>query len=336
MLPQPPEKIPELEEIFLPVKKDLASVERILRSWPKATPVVLRRLTAGAIHRQGKLIRPGILLLIAGHLGVSQKKRAAVLAAAVETMHLASLIHDDIIDRSAFRRGVKTALEKFGPDFSLLLGDFLFVHSLATSFSVKDPAITALLAEAAREMIEGETEELASSYNFNLSQKRYMKIIAKKTASLFRATCRLACRLGKASLRETRALENYGFNLGLTFQIIDDLLDITGDPKKTGKPVFSDLKEGRITLPLIIALKKSDDRGKEELKRRLEHFKNNPEPEIPGLILDWLKKSGALEDTLNQAFIQAEKARASLKILNPTAHRESLARLIDFVLWRNN
>lgn len=328
-----PKRVPPLSEIFRPIRQKLNRVDRALRTWPGSSSPVVRRLAGRTISRRGKLIRPGILLLIIGHLG-RRDGQDIPLAAAVEGIHQASLIHDDIIDRSDFRRGEQTALQRFGPDYSLLLGDFFFIRSIASSLSIKDREIPRLLAEAARLMIEGEMEELAESYNFNLSRARYLKIIEKKTASLFQTTCRLAGRLGRAGQEETEALEEYGLNLGLAFQVTDDLLDLVGQPSRTGKPAFSDLKEGRVTLPLILALKKADLSGRKKLTELLEKIKNDPDEQLWPELLARLRDTGAFEQTFRQAASFTARAREAAGRLRPSVYRQSLLQLADFVLWR--
>lgn len=328
-----PNRVPTLSEIFRPVSRGLDRVDLVLRSWPGSSSPVVRRLAARTISRQGKLIRPGILLLITGHLGY-RDGLDILLAASVEGIHQASLIHDDIIDRSAYRRGEKTALKRFGPDYSLLLGDFFFIRSMASSLSVKEREIPQMLAEAARLMIEGEMEELAESYNFKISRARYLKIIEKKTASLFQTTCRLAGRLGQAGKKEAEALEEYGLNLGLAFQVTDDLLDLVGQPSQTGKPVFSDLKEGRVTLPLILALKKADPVGRRKLMALLERIKNGQNEKLWPELLTRVRNTGAFQQTLGQAAFFADRARLAAGKLRPSVYRQSLLQLADFVLWR--
>ncbi|MCX8160115.1 MAG: polyprenyl synthetase family protein [Candidatus Saccharicenans sp.] len=290
-------------------------------------------MASRTISRRGKLIRPGILLLVTGHLGY-RGHQDIFLAAAVEGIHLASLIHDDIIDRSTYRRGEKTALQKFGPDFSLLLGDFFFIRSIARSLSMKETEIPEMLAEAARMMIEGEIEELAESYNFNIGRRRYLKIIEKKTASLFQVTCQLACRLGRAGSAEAEALEEYGLNLGLAFQVIDDLLDLVGQPAQTGKPLFSDLKEGRVTLPLILALKKSDQAEHRKLTALLEAAKKKREEGVWPALSALIQNTGAIQETFRQAASFTARARSAAGRLSPSIYRQSLLQLTDFVLWR--
>ncbi|HAR35601.1 MAG TPA: hypothetical protein DCR87_01595, partial [Acidobacteria bacterium] len=227
-----------------------------------------------------------------------------------------------------------TVVHRFGPNFSLLLGDFFFIRSIARTLSSEDPKIPQTLAATAQEMIEGEMEELEESYNFSLTPSRYLKIIEKKTASLFRTTCRLGCRLGRARRKDEAALAEYGLNLGLAFQVIDDLLDLVGQPAETGKPVFSDLREGRVTLPLILALRHQEPAARRELKRRLERISRDQDRASISCLLAMMERSGAFRLTFEQAQALAGKARQAALTLKPSLHRQSLLQLVDFVLWR--
>ncbi|MGB9893444.1 MAG: polyprenyl synthetase family protein [Candidatus Saccharicenans sp.] len=332
-LPISPQRILSLDKIFFPVQGKLKAVEDLLPAWSEGTCPSLKRMAGKIISKQGKLIRPGILLLITGHLGYKGKKDIKV-AAAVEAIHLASLIHDDIIDDSATRRGEKTALQIFGPDLSLLLGDFLFIRSLAYSLAIERKKIPGLLTSVTQKMIEGEIEELTHKYDYHLSPTTYLKIIEKKTACLFQTTCELACQFGHLPTPETEALKKYGLNLGLTFQIIDDLLDLVGNPSETGKPRFSDLREGHITLPLILALESSYLKTGAKIKRYLNQTKSGLDRKNMRGLIRLLQESGALKKTFNLAETLANKARQSALALKPTAYRQSLIDLVDFVLYR--
>jgi octaprenyl-diphosphate synthase len=285
------------------------------------------------ISSQGKLIRPGLLLLLAGYLDYRGKEKVQT-AAAVEAIHMASLIHDDIIDGSPTRRGQKTAVRIFGPGLSLLLGDYFFIKSIENSMAVSSQNIPRILAKVTEQMIEGEIEELAQSYNFDLTEGQYLQIIRKKTAGLFQAICEIACILGDASREEESLMHGYGLNLGLTFQIIDDLLDLVGNPSETGKDRFSDLREGRVTLPVIIALKNCAPEMENRLKAALKKVKVKPEEKNFYCLLRLLEESQALDLTYEQAEKFAEKARKATLKLPPSVYRQSLVKLVDFVLHR--
>lgn len=325
--------VPSLDEIFSPVSKELKAVEQVLQTWSEATSPAIKKMARQVLSRQGKLIRPGLLLLVTAHLGYKGKENIRT-AAAVEAIHTASLIHDDIIDSSPTRRGQKTVVRVFGPGFSLLLGDYLFIRSISNSLAVSEKNITRILARVTEQMIEGEIEELAQSYNFNLTERQYHQIIRKKTAGLFQAICELACELGEAPEEDASALVAYGLNLGLTFQVIDDLLDLVGNPVETGKDRFSDLREGRVTLPVILAFKNSSPEMKNLMKLLLEKLRVKPEEKSFSDLLRLLENNGALELTFKQAEKLAERARRAVLKLVPSIYRQSLLGLVDFVLYR--
>jgi len=324
---------PSLDMILQPVSSDLRKVEKLLRTWSEATSPVIMHMAGQVISSHGKLIRPGLLLLLAGYLDYRGNKKLQT-AATVEAVHMASLIHDDIIDGSPTRRGQKTAVRVFGPGFSLLLGDYFFIKSIKNSLAVSSQKIPLLLAEATEQMIEGEMEELAQSYNFDLTESQYLQIIRKKTAGLFEATCEIACTIGHAPPKEKSVMLAYGLNLGLTFQVVDDLLDLAGNPAETGKDRFSDLREGRVTLPIIVALKNCGSGMRNRLKTALEKVKLKPEEKNFSQLLRLLEESRTLELTYAQAEELAEKARKAALKLKPSVYRQSLIELVDFVLSR--
>ncbi|HRT25783.1 MAG TPA: polyprenyl synthetase family protein [Candidatus Saccharicenans sp.] len=324
-----------LSVIFAPIQTELAQVERQLFNWAKVSSPALRDIARQTVSRPGKLIRPGLFLLITGYFGYDNKDKIKI-AATIEAIHSASLIHDDIIDSSALRRGQATAFKAFGPEFSLLFGDYLFIKSIGRALDFKNNQIAKILAEASGQMIEGEIEELAQSFNLELTEKAYFKIIGKKTASLFQASCRLASELAGTPAEIKSELETYGFNLGLVFQIVDDLLDLKGETRETGKSRFSDLREGRITLPLIRAIKTWPEEQKKKvagwLKRRHGEW---PEPVVSfnDFLLE-LETGGALGSSLKTAEKLAERAKACLAKLEASPYQESLIKLTEFVLKR--
>lgn len=320
-----------LDEIFAPVKKDLKQVENFFLKWAENASPALKKMATAFFQKPGKLIRPGLLLLAASQLGYRDEKRIAA-AAAVEAVHAASLIHDDLIDGSATRRGQQSLALAYGEKFGLLLGDFFFIKSIATSAAAISPASTQLLARVTEKMIEGEAEELAHMMDYSLDEKTYWHIIEYKTASLFETTCLIASELAGASEEDKRALATYGKNLGLAFQVIDDLIDITGSPEETGKPAFSDLREGRLTLPFILARDLAGPRIKRELKRLIE--KSTDDRSRLNKLLDFLIKSGALELTYQRAEKLINHSKKSIKNMKETPYRRSLIQMADFVLLR--
>ncbi|MBP6059694.1 MAG: polyprenyl synthetase family protein [Candidatus Saccharicenans sp.] len=324
-----------LSLIFAPIRTELARVERQLFNWARTSNPALREIARQTVSRPGKLIRPGLFLLITGYFGYNNKDKIKI-AATIEAIHSASLIHDDIIDSSALRRGQVTAFKAFGPEFSLLFGDYLFMKSITRALDFKNDKIVKTLAEASGQMIEGEIEELAQSFNLELTEKAYFKIISKKTASLFRASCRLASELAGAPAEIKSELETFGFNLGLVFQIVDDLLDLKAETQETGKPRFSDLREGRITLPLIRAIKTWPEEQKKKvagwLKKRHREW-SEPVAGFNDFLLE-LETGGALASSLKTAEKLAGRAKNCLAKLEPGLYQESLVKLTEFVLKR--
>jgi len=320
-----------LAEILSPVKADLDRVEIYLSKWAESASPVIRKMARAAFRKPGKLIRPGLLLLVASQLGYKGPKRIAA-AAAVEAVHTASLIHDDIIDSSDTRRGQKTIAQAYGEKLGLLLGDFFFIRSISNSVTAISPAITEYLAKVTEKMIEGEAEELAHMLDFSLQEKTYWHIIENKTACLFEATCLIAAELAGAPPGEKKALSVYGKNLGLAFQVVDDLMDITGSSEETGKPAFSDLREGRLTLPFILARNLSGQTSQNKLKRLIKESRENHRN--LNKLLEWLESTGALSLTYHQAEQLIDKSKKSVEHLKATPYQQSLRQMADFILQR--
>lgn len=320
-----------LAEIMAPVARDLKQVEIYLLKWADGTSPVMKKMVQAAFRNPGKLIRPGILLLTASHLGYKGSKKIAA-AAAIEAIHTASLIHDDIIDGSSFRRGKKALAVAYGEKFGLLLGDFFFIKSIATSITGISPVIAEHLVQVTEKMIEGEAEELARIFDFNLEEEMYWRIIELKTASLFETTCLIAAELAGCPKIEKKALSEYGKNLGLAFQVIDDLIDITSSQKETGKPSFSDLREGRLTLPFILARDLAGSSVRIRLKNLLQAKKHNQTS--LNELLELLESTGALSLTIRKAEKLIEKSKKSIMKLKETPYRWALINMADFVLTR--
>ena len=256
-----------------------------------------------------------------------------LMSSLVEAIHTASLIHDDIIDHSNIRRGIPTVHAKWGPNITVLLGDYLYIRTLNLSLQSKHKEIIEVLTEISAQMIDGELHEYYMSGNLELTEEEYLEIIAKKTAALFSASCRIGAILGGASADREQMMTEYGMALGMSFQIIDDLLDYTGDQKKLGKPVLSDLSEGRITLPLINTLNQSNDgiRG-----RLTELFQSKEQdPLAKDKILEIVRSNGALDYTYQQAIEYTRKAQSLAGHLPPGMYRDSLERIPEYVLYRN-
>jgi octaprenyl-diphosphate synthase len=327
------EKSPSLRRLYNNIMKDLEEVELELRLFSRSPNKLISDISTYLFQTNGKRIRPALLLLCSKLLGYKGKEHI-LMSTLVEAIHTASLIHDDIIDNSKIRRGRESIHARWGPNITVLLGDYLYIKALALSLQSKHRQIIQILTSISARMVEGELTEYYLSGNLELAEKDYLDIINKKTASLFSASCRIGGILGKASKKEENYLAEYGANLGMSFQIIDDLLDFTGDEKTLGKPILCDLSEGRITLPLIYTL---NNDGRENKKRVIELLKQkNQNKESLEEILKIVKSNGALDYTHKKAEEFSHKSREIISQFPKSTHREALSLLADFILKRRN
>ncbi len=327
------EKSPGLRRLYNNIMKDLEEVELELRLFSRSPNKLISDISTYLFQTNGKRIRPALLLLCSKLLGYKGKEHI-LMSTLVEAIHTASLIHDDIIDNSKIRRGRESIHAKWGPNITVLLGDYLYIKALGLSLQSKHRQIIQILTSISARMVEGELTEYYLSGNLELAEKDYLDIINKKTASLFSASCRIGGILGKASKKEENYLAEYGANLGMSFQIIDDLLDFTGDEKTLGKPILCDLSEGRITLPLIYTL---NNDGRENKKRVIELLKQkNQDKESLEEILKIVKSNGALDYTHKKAEEFSHKSREIISQFPKSTHREALSLLSEFILKRRN
>jgi octaprenyl-diphosphate synthase len=257
---------------------------------------------------------------------------APFLAALIEVIHTASLIHDDIIDNAGTRRGKPSVHSLWGPNITVLLGDYLFIKSIGLSLRAEDPEIIRILADLSARMIEGELVEYSCSGDVEITESRYFEIIDMKTASLFTAAARIGGRLGKQPPGEESALADIGKNLGMAFQIVDDLLDIDGDAGAIGKPVLSDLTEGRITLPLIHALNDGAGGKAGSLARMVG--RKDLDADAQNEVLAILGRSGSLGYARAKADEYADGARALIGRFPDSSGRTALLRFADYVMER--
>ncbi len=324
-------KSQSLKNIYTDIQKDLNEVEKELRLFSRSSNKLIAEISTYLFKKSGKRIRPALLVLCSKLLSYKGKEHIYV-SALVETIHTASLIHDDIIDHSEYRRGRESVHTKWGPNITVLLGDYLYIKTIGLALQSSYPQVIQILTDTSAQMIEGELNEYYLSGNLNVAEKDYLDIIDKKTASLFSAACQLGGVLGKAKKREENILKEYGRNLGIAFQIIDDLLDFTGDEKTLGKPILSDLSEGRITLPLIYTLNNDGKTNRRHIAELLKQKKVKQRAREQ--ILDIVKSNGALDYTYKKAEEFSLKTKKIIAQFPESAHRHSLALLPDFVLKR--
>jgi octaprenyl-diphosphate synthase len=321
-----------ISSLYKEIRSDLDRVEDRLESWSRSANPLTSEVSGYVLRKKGKRLRPALVLLTS-RLFSPGSEESVFLASLVELIHTASLIHDDIIDKADVRRGKESVHAKWGPNITVLLGDYLYIKSIGLSLQSRHDRVIRLLADVSARMIEGELDEYALGGDLGITEGQYLNIVENKTAVLFAACCRIGAIIGLASPEEEEAVANFGLNLGKTFQIVDDLLDFTGDPGVLGKPVLSDLAEGRVTLPLILALK-SDGRSKRERIKRLIGRKDISADERRSL-LESLATGGAFDYANAKARDFAERSLECLSRFPDSTSRETLVRLAVFVLTRN-
>jgi octaprenyl-diphosphate synthase len=321
-----------LNNLYHSILNDLDKVEEELELFIDSPNRLISEIGSYIFQNSGKKIRPALLLLCSKLFGYKGNENI-LMSALIETIHAASLIHDDIIDNSEVRRGRESIHSRWGPNITVLLGDFLYIKALGYSLHSQHRQITKILTDISARMIEGELNEYCLSGNLDLAEEDYFDIIDKKTASLFAASCQIGGILGNASDEEEHFLVEYGTSLGVSFQIIDDLLDFTGDEKVLGKPVFSDLNEGRITLPLIYTMNNDGGMNRKRITEILKE--ENLSKETQKEILEIIQSNGALDYTYKKAEEYSFKSREIISQFPESVHREALILIPEFFLTRN-
>jgi octaprenyl-diphosphate synthase len=324
-----------VKEIFDLVRDDLVRVEQTLADQTGSATEPVTEIARYLLGGGGKRLRPALLLLSAGYAGYSGPS-AVHLGAVVELIHSATLIHDDVIDGADIRRGRPSANSRWGNHRSVLAGDWLYMQSFKMALDERNFKVLDILIDLTQNMVQGEVAQLSTLGRMDLGEDEVVELAARKTACLFSGCARLGGVLGQLTEDEEQALADYGRYAGVAFQLVDDLLDFTASSEELGKPVLSDLKEGKVTLPLVYALegalKNDGAAGKRMVQAVLREkgfFSVRPE-EISALV----RESGALERSRRLAVEYASRAKACL---NGRAHTEfgrALAAVPDFILER--
>lgn len=298
---------------------EMKEVDAVIQRRLASDVALINQISHYIISAGGKRIRPMLVLLFANALGFHGKERFE-LAAIVEFIHTATLLHDDVVDESALRRGRETANALFGNAASVLVGDFLYSRAFQMMVSVDRLRVLDVLADATNVIAEGEVLQLMNMHDPDLAVDDYLKVIRFKTAKLFEASARLGAVLANASESVEDACASYGRSLGTAFQLVDDLLDYEGSTSQLGKNVGDDLREGKPTLPLLIAMERANVADRLLIRSAIEHGEVSRLDEIVGIV----RRTGALEATRDAARTEADKARSSLSALPATVHREAL------------
>lgn len=319
-----------VERLALLLAEDLTAVDAIIHDRMQSPVGVIPNLAAHLVDAGGKRIRPLITLAAARLLG-GGGDGARKLAAAVEFIHSATLLHDDVVDESSMRRGKKSANVVWGNASSVLVGDFLFARSFNLMVETGDIQVLDILARAASVIAEGEVMQLAAANDAETSRERYMEIIAAKTAALFAAAARSGAVAAGRPGAEANALETFGRELGLAFQLVDDALDYGGLTHAMGKNTGDDFKEGKVTLPVVFA-REAGDEAERAFWRRVMGGDRQDDDFHRAVAL--MRRHNAMGQTIDAARAHAESARAALLTLPDNAYRDALADLPDFVVDR--
>ena len=308
---------------------DMAAVDTVLRGALDSDVVLIRQVTEYIIGSGGKRLRPALLLLAAGATGYRGTEHHT-MAAVVEMIHTATLLHDDVVDESQLRRGNATANAEFGNAASVLVGDFLYSRAFQLMVALTRIPVLQILADATNAIAEGEVLQLMHAGDADLTEAAYFEVIQRKTAKLFEASARLGAVLGSASPEIENALGRYGMHLGTAFQLIDDVLDYSGNADAIGKNLGDDLAEGKMTLPLIRALAA----GNAEEAALIRHAVNGGGLEDFAGVMAAIERTGALAYARQRTDAEIAKAAECLAPLPSSAHRESLLELTSFAAQR--
>ena len=308
----------------------MRAVDATIRRRLESDVVLIRQVAEYIIASGGKRLRPAMLLLAAGATGYDGSHHHE-LAAVIEFIHTATLLHDDVVDESGLRRGRKTANAAFGNAASVLVGDFLYSRAFQMMLTVDDMRIMAVLAEATNTIAEGEVLQLLNVHNADTDEARYLEVVRRKTAKLFEAATRLGAILGRAAAETEQGLALYGMHVGTAFQLIDDVLDYSGDLHETGKNLGDDLNEGKPTLPLIYAMRKGSPAQAQTVRHAIE-LGGRDDFEA---VLEAITNTGALDYARAQAGREAAAACAAIERLPNSKYRDSLIQLADFAVNRN-
>jgi octaprenyl-diphosphate synthase len=298
---------------------DMLEVDAVIRQRLASDVGLINQIAHYIVSAGGKRIRPMLVLLFARALGFTGRERLE-LAATVEFIHTATLLHDDVVDESALRRGRQTANARFGNAASVLVGDFVYSRAFQMMVAVNRMRVLEVLADATNVIAEGEVLQLMNMHDPDLAVQDYLRVIRFKTAKLFEASARLGAVLADADPKVEESCASYGRSLGTAFQLIDDLLDYEGSTDQLGKNVGDDLREGKPTLPLLIAMERGSSKERALIRDAIEHGEVARLPEIVQIV----RGTGALDATRNAARAEADKAAHCLEVLAPSEFRDAL------------
>jgi heptaprenyl diphosphate synthase len=320
-----------LSRLFAGIQQDLDVVEQTFQQRASSGLDLLNLASAHALSSPGKRLRTALTLL-SGKLGDYLFEKLLLVSVAFEMVHLATLIHDDIIDHADTRRGIPTVNARWGEGVAILLGDYLFARTAGIIADLNDTRVIRLFSETVATVCEGTILETISAGQLDLSVDAYLERISRKTACLMAACCKGGAIVSNTTAEQADALYAYGLNLGTAFQIVDDVLDYTGSEESVGKPTGNDLRQGLITLPLIYALQAQNNGHTEEIREHL--LEKSPDEDRLSSIIHWVAQGAGIHAALEEAERFGQRARDTLSIFPASKDREVLEELTFFVLAR--
>ena len=315
--------------VLAPIADQMRRVEAVIRERLASDVALVRQVAAHIVDGGGKRLRPALLLLAAEAAGARSEARFE-LAAVVEFIHTATLLHDDVVDVSQLRRGRATANAAFGNAAAVLVGDFLYSRAFQMMVGVDDMRVMQVLADATNTIAEGEVLQLMNCHDPEVDERRYLEVVRRKTAKLFEASARLGGVLGRVPQAVEEGLARYGVHLGTAFQLIDDVLDYSGDPDTIGKSLGDDLAEGKPTLPLIRVMRDGAPQAAARVRRAIVDGSRDDFPDV----LQAIRDSGALEAAREVARREADLACAALEAVPASSAKDSLLELAAFSVTR--
>ena len=319
------------QKIYSKIKADLADIEKELSENLNPLLDLVSKTASHILFSGGKRLRPILTVLSARLCGYSDHF-AKKISTVFEYLHAATLLHDDLVDGAAVRRGSPVAHSIWGNSTAVLVGDFLLARALSIASETGRPKVIKIISQITENMSQGEIQQLMRKGNIDLSESEYLEIITRKTAVLIQGSCRVGAILAKASEKDEKALSDYGFNLGLAFQMADDLLDYTANPVSLGKEIGADLKEGKLTLPVIRALGVANPKDQSQMKAIIQNEQFSAEEFR--ILVDMLNQYDGIQYTRKLAVERIDAAKAALSVFQPTEIRNLLNDIADYALER--
>lgn len=317
-----------LEDLYQGIFPYLLQTERALQDVATRGQGMIPEIVRYVVQAGGKRLRPALVVLSA-QVGGAQTDDAIQVGAAAELIHLATLMHDDIVDRATLRHQKPTAAVEFGDEVAILLGDYLYVEAFSLLSAINDPILIDLVARSTRTMCQGEINQVRRRFQLDLTLSEYLSFIDNKTATLMGTCMRAGARLARLSNYQATALGHFGWNIGMAFQIIDDALDLVGEEEVTGKTLRTDLANGKLTLPLIHLRDKLSVSDREKFLGYLKSPDNN----VPKIVA-WLKETGSIQEGLRHASNFANQARSSLQHFPESTPKATLSAIADYIVTR--